>query len=102
MQGAKTMTSRLIRTLACLPLALLLLAGCGSSHSKAPAEATYQFCFWNVENLFDDKQDTRDNADREFDAWFGKDAVSRKLKYDLISEGLVRCNAGKGPDIIAL
>src|SRR4051812_12023136 len=30
----------------------------------------YLFCFWNVENLFDDREDQRPPVDRPYDAWF--------------------------------
>jgi endonuclease/exonuclease/phosphatase family metal-dependent hydrolase len=63
------------------------------------------FCFWNVENLFDDKPDKREPPDSEFDTWFAKNAEARKQKLDkicavLLDAGLM--NDGKGPDIIAL
>src|SRR5438128_168196 len=67
------------------------------------AAGEYLFCFWNVENLFDDRFDKRENrADREFDAWFAENAADRQLKYDKLSEALVRLNGGRGPDILAV
>src|SRR5439155_7064311 len=61
------------------------------------------FCFWNVENLFDDHHDGRENkADKEYDAWFATDREILRLKYDHLSEALIQLNHGKGPDILAV
>jgi endonuclease/exonuclease/phosphatase family metal-dependent hydrolase len=61
------------------------------------------FCFWNVENLFDDREDGRvQAADKEFDAWFANDPVALKLKLQHLSDALLQLNGGKGPDILAL
>jgi endonuclease/exonuclease/phosphatase family metal-dependent hydrolase len=93
---------------AVLPLApvLLLLVACTPA---APQRDTrdnsheYLFCFWNVENLFDDRREEHAHAaDREFDRWFAEDAAARRLKYDRLSSALVKMNHGKGPDILAL
>jgi endonuclease/exonuclease/phosphatase family metal-dependent hydrolase len=62
---------------------------------------TYHFCFWNVENLFDDQDDPRRPIDEEFDNPFAQDADLRRLKYDRIADALLRMNGGKGPDVIA-
>jgi len=59
------------------------------------------FCLWNMENVFDDKFDRRNHsADKEFDAWFSSDASLRQLKYQRLTEALLRFNHGIGPDII--
>jgi endonuclease/exonuclease/phosphatase family metal-dependent hydrolase len=63
--------------------------------------ADYLFCFWNLENLFDDREDGRDGPDRQYDVWYARDVAARRLKYDHLSEALVRMNDGRGPDIIA-
>ena len=62
---------------------------------------TYLFCFWNVENLFDDTDDRRRSVDEEYDDPFAHDAALRQEKYDRITEALLRMNGGKGPDVIA-
>jgi endonuclease/exonuclease/phosphatase family metal-dependent hydrolase len=63
----------------------------------------YLFCFWNVENLFDDREDGRTQAgDREFDRWFARDPAALKLKLSHLSEALVQMNQGRGPDILAV
>jgi endonuclease/exonuclease/phosphatase family metal-dependent hydrolase len=54
-----------------------------------------------VENLFDDRDDRRMNADAEYDGWFTRDPAALKLKLDRLSEALVGLNGGKGPDVIA-
>jgi endonuclease/exonuclease/phosphatase family metal-dependent hydrolase len=59
------------------------------------------FCFWNVENLFDDKDDRRNRIDEEYDNPFAEDAKLRQLKLDRLAETLWKMNGGKGPDIIA-
>jgi endonuclease/exonuclease/phosphatase family metal-dependent hydrolase len=83
------------------------LAGCGGDTTDAPppilAEDSYQFCFWNVENLFDDQDDHRTQpGDREFDSWFAHDPKALKLKLDNLSDALIKMNGGKGPDILAI
>ncbi len=95
---------RTVKLLLLAWLAALLPAGCVSL-SKPPPEVSpdgYLFCFWNVENLFDDREDHRAGADREYDRWFAEDAEIRQLKYRHLSEALVRLNGGKGPDILAV
>jgi endonuclease/exonuclease/phosphatase family metal-dependent hydrolase len=62
----------------------------------------YLFCFWNVENLFDDRDDgNRPVADKKYDDWFGRDAESRQEKYDHLAEAMTKLNNGRGPDILA-
>ncbi|HLJ95192.1 MAG TPA: endonuclease/exonuclease/phosphatase family protein [Gemmataceae bacterium] len=85
--------------------ATLLPAGCKSrqENQAGSGSQTYLFCFWNVENLFDDHLDGRENrADKEFDTWFAHDAHALRLKLDHLSEALIRLNNGKGPDILAV
>src|SRR5262249_30026802 len=90
-----------------VPVLVLGLSGCPGfttnpvgSNGKADS---YHFCFWNVENLFDDHLDGHINkADKEFDAWYAEDAKSRRLKYDHLRDALLRLNGGKGPDILAM
>ena len=62
---------------------------------------TVVLCVWNLENLFDDRDDQRRSPDEEFDSWFVKDSEVRERKYQRITEALIRLNGGHGPDIIA-
>ncbi|HET6576394.1 MAG TPA: endonuclease/exonuclease/phosphatase family protein [Fimbriiglobus sp.] len=62
---------------------------------------TYLFCFWNVENLFDDADDDRRTVDEEYDNSFAHDAGMRQEKYDHIASALLALNGGHGPDVIA-
>lgn len=62
---------------------------------------TVVFMFWNVENLFDDRDDKRRAVDQEYDNWFADDPADRQLKYDHLAEIILRVNAGHGPDILA-
>src|SRR5688572_926612 len=63
----------------------------------------YLFCWWNVENLFDDKNDGRKLAgDRDYDPWFSEQPEDLKLKLDKLTETLLKMNNGKGPDILAV
>ncbi len=62
--------------LASLLLPALLLAALHLGCTQAPQTDTgaagdgYLFCFWNVENLFDDRNDGRSApGDKEFDGW---------------------------------
>lgn len=61
----------------------------------------FTFCFWNVENLFDDKDDKRNNVDEPYDNAFAKDDKLRQLRYDHTADALLKMNGGRGPDIIA-
>jgi endonuclease/exonuclease/phosphatase family metal-dependent hydrolase len=93
-----------------LPLALvacfaLALAGCTPRTDSAPVPGAgdgYLLCFWNVENLFDDRDDGRTGPDREYDRWFARDPVALQLKLDHLSDALIGLNGGRGPDILAL
>ncbi len=84
----------------------VLVACTGRSEPKpapTPDEATsYFFCFWNVENLFDDQDDKRKDVDEPFDNAFAGDAKLRQEKLDHLAEILLKMNGGKGPDVISL
>jgi len=67
------------------------------------AAGEYLLCFWNLENLFDDHLDpNRPRDDREYDTWFAENPQILDLKLNKLSEALVKLNAGKGPDILAV
>ncbi len=82
----------------------LLLAGCQPLPPAQPPHAgDYLFCFWNVENLFDDQVDHYENkADQEYDAWFARDSDALQLKLKHLSEAVMQLNDGRGPDILAV
>jgi endonuclease/exonuclease/phosphatase family metal-dependent hydrolase len=64
---------------------------------------SYLFCFWNVENLFDDQENHRLNkADQEFDRWFATHPEILKQKLAHLSRALIELNGGIGPDILAI
>src|SRR5262245_35250591 len=91
--------------LALLALLALVLSGCtprGESAATQESADGYLFCFWNVENLFDDREDGRTGADREYDQWFARDPAAQQLKFNHLSDALIGLNGGKGPDILAL
>jgi endonuclease/exonuclease/phosphatase family metal-dependent hydrolase len=92
---------------ACLGVALLLTACLAPSgpvdKDKAAAGDSYLFCFWNVENLFDDQLDEYARSpDKEFDAWFARDKKALHKKLDNLSSVITSLNDGKGPDILAV
>jgi endonuclease/exonuclease/phosphatase family metal-dependent hydrolase len=62
---------------------------------------TCLLCFWNVENLFDDRNDDRSPDDEPYDNWFARDPEALRLKLRHLSEALVALNGGRGPDILA-
>ncbi|MFO0930346.1 MAG: hypothetical protein U0736_25515 [Gemmataceae bacterium] len=63
----------------------------------------YLFCFWNVENLFDDVDDARKaRGDREYDAYFAGDPAALRQKLANLADVLLGMNAGRGPDILAV
>lgn len=102
------MFSRHARRLAFLPLPLVLLFFAAGCSQPAPAKTEvaadgYLFCFWNVENFFDDRDDHRNgDGDKEYDGWFARHPEMLQAKLDHLSEALIKLNGGKGPDIIAL
>ena len=92
----------------CLILfAITLLGGlCLLPASAQNAKSrTLCFCFWNVENLFDDKINPKlEKVDREFDQFFAKEkeALPNKLAR-MVSVLLSKeMNDGIGPDILAM
>jgi endonuclease/exonuclease/phosphatase family metal-dependent hydrolase len=63
---------------------------------------TYLLCLWNVENLFDDRNDRRRGpGDREFDPWMANNPDALKQKLGKLTEALLKLNGGRGPDILA-
>jgi endonuclease/exonuclease/phosphatase family metal-dependent hydrolase len=81
------------------------LAGCIDSAKPAVTSTPddYLFCFWNVENFFDDQEDDRlQGPDREYDRWYARDPAALNLKLAHLSKALTDMNGGRGPDIIAL
>ncbi len=74
-----------------------------STAEAQPKMAGYLFCFWNVENLFDDKVNGWPNEpDKGFDQWFARDDKARKQKYANLATVLAGLNGGRGPDILAV
>src|SRR6266511_418950 len=62
----------------------------------------YLFCFWNVENLFDDVDDKRREVDEKYDNAFAQDETLRNTKLGNLSKVLLAMNGGRGPDILAM
>ena len=95
-----------------ISLVALLALICGAAFSACSPETAsvtplasddYLFCFWNVENLFDDHDDGRQNkADKEYDSWFAHDPGALNLKLSHLSEAIAGLNQGRGPDILAV
>jgi endonuclease/exonuclease/phosphatase family metal-dependent hydrolase len=91
-----------------LPLAIAGLGGCNQATPAAkvainsPADG-YLFCFWNMENFFDDKNDGRKGpGDKEYDGWFAKNPDILKLKLSKLTDAMLKLNSGRGPDILAM
>ncbi len=83
----------------------LVLVGCLKPPEPAASSTpgTYLFCFWNVENLFDDREDPGEGkADRPYDRWFATDPAALQQKLDHLSKALIDLNGGRGPDILAV
>lgn len=59
------------------------------------------FCFWNVENLFDDKNDKRNSIDEQYDNAFADNKSVRDLKLERLTTAILKLNGGKGPDVLA-
>jgi endonuclease/exonuclease/phosphatase family metal-dependent hydrolase len=95
---------RFLRVLAIFPpvvTLIVLFSACGGTTPTAPGDG-YLFCFWNMENFFDDQLDGRKSApDREYDEWFARDRAALREKVENLSSALMKMNDGRGPDIIA-
>jgi endonuclease/exonuclease/phosphatase family metal-dependent hydrolase len=90
----------LLAVLAAVLLVLFLAQRSPPPPVAGPGE--YLFCFWNVENLFDDRNDHRTGpGDADLDPWFANDPAALHEKLDHLSTVLVELNAGRGPDILA-
>lgn len=115
--GAKVLLARRWRfglVWACLVATFMLgLASCqrapeptvnpGTDPANPGGPAKYLFCFWNVENFFDDKLDHRKGpGDREYDPLFANNPELLKLKLKRLCDALLKLNDGKGPDILAI
>ncbi len=87
-----------------------LVSGCDATappvQSLPPADyhsGEYLFCFWNVENFFDDRHDHRTGAgDKEYDPWYANNPEILQRKLAKLTEALLRLNGGRGPDILAI
>ena len=53
-----------------------------------------------MENLFDDRDDPKNND--PLDAWFAEKPEALNLKLKLLTDTMLALNDGKGPDILAL
>jgi endonuclease/exonuclease/phosphatase family metal-dependent hydrolase len=97
---------RRVRILALLALGAAMAAyHLPSARAGRGAAKTYLFCFWNVENLFDDRPNPKlEKVDREFDRWFSDDKEALRQKLDKVVRVLLHkdLSAGRGPDVIAL
>jgi endonuclease/exonuclease/phosphatase family metal-dependent hydrolase len=84
------------------------LSGCNQATPAAKVAINssadgYLFCFWNMENFFDDKNDGRKGpGDKEYDGWMAKHPDILKLKLTKLTEALLKLNGGRGPDILAM
>jgi endonuclease/exonuclease/phosphatase family metal-dependent hydrolase len=65
-----------------------------------PGSRDILFCVWNMENLFDDREDHRRHPDEDYDEWFARNPSVRVQKYQHLTDALLKLNGGIGPDII--
>ncbi len=69
----------------------------------APAPRSVEgvlFCAWNVENLFDDRDDPT-NRDLDED-WFARDPEAFAKKVETLRDAVLLHNDGRGPDVLAM
>lgn len=98
----------LVALLAAAALLGWLNLGCHHEGDKKPGlnipgGNEFLFCFWNVENLFDDKNDGRTGqGDKEYDRWYADHPEMLRHKLGKLTEALLGLNDGRGPDILAL
>jgi endonuclease/exonuclease/phosphatase family metal-dependent hydrolase len=70
--------------------------------SAQPPSDAYLFCFWNLENLFDDRPEERpQRADEGYDDWFAGDPAALDRKLANLSAVLLSMNDRRGPDVLA-
>jgi endonuclease/exonuclease/phosphatase family metal-dependent hydrolase len=88
---------------------LLAQNGCPGKPSRpestegAGEPGEYLFCFWNVENLFDDRDDGRTaKGDAEYDRYFANNPEALKQKLSNLCDVILGLNGGRGPDILAV
>src|SRR5438105_1221672 len=63
----------------------------------------FVFCHWNVENLFDDKNDGRTGpGDKEYDALYADNSGLLQQKLEKHADAILKMNGGKGPDILRI
>lgn len=101
---------RYLFAFACVAFVLAIAQGCDSAPaakstptSSTPPQTEFVFAHWNVENFFDDKADGRTGkGDPEYDNLFAEKPELLKLKLAKLTEAILKMNAGKGPDILAL
>jgi len=87
----------------CNDRALPELAQTIAPGSASAGQRDYLFCLWNVENLFDDKDDNRTGpGDKEYDDLYPRRPDLLRLKLAKLTEALLAMNRGKGPDILAI
>ena len=67
---------------------------------RAARPGEYLFCTWNVENLFDDRDDPA-NPDAE-ETWFGRNPAAVSEKVGLLADALLAQNGGAGPDVLVM
>jgi endonuclease/exonuclease/phosphatase family metal-dependent hydrolase len=84
-------------------LVVVKLSSCAVETSAPTKEGEFLFCFWNLENFFDDRDDGhKTEPDRTFDEWFANDPTALQEKLDHLSTALLALNGGNGPDILAV
>ena len=91
-----------------IPISVLKLTGCmegGDPGARLPSQSQegYQFCFWNVENFFDDRDDGRTGrGDKQWDQRFSQNPEQLREKVRHLGDVILSMNNGRGPDILAL
>lgn len=99
------MTSRFLRFFLIVLITLFTSITTLSSSAQSAKRKSYLFCFWNVENFFDDQVNPKlEKVDREFDTWFSREAQALTIKLERLCTVLLdpQMNQGQGPDILAL
>ncbi len=100
----KTILGTAIAALVVLIGVLLTLLNSDSNPStEAGQPGEYLFCFWNVENFFDDEDNgLKRDPDKHYDQLFSRNKELFQRKVENLGKVLLQLNGGKGPDILAL
>src|SRR2546423_1596759 len=87
-----------------LPAALILLAACIDARTDSARADDFFVGSWNLENLFDTKDDPSVKGDEEYTPESAKHWTKERLDIKLknLAKIISKMNDGKGPDVLGV